>query len=85
MKTHDLKTHPQFWEQVLLGTKSFELRRNDRDFKVNDFVRLNRFDPSFGFTGETQSYAITYILLPEDCPGLLPGFCILGLGTVVEE
>jgi len=82
MITHKLKVHPQFWMPLVEGKKLFELRRNDRNFKVADYVDLRRYDPSsIGFTGEGLSRQITYVLHPEDCPGLEPGYVILGLSN----
>jgi len=44
-KTHELKTWPEFFEQTRSGRKKFELRRNDRDFRVEDELLLKEFDP----------------------------------------
>lgn len=43
-KTHGLKTIPEFFEHVCSGAKRFEIRLNDRDFKVNDRVILFEYD-----------------------------------------
>jgi hypothetical protein len=37
---HELKTETQFYQAVEKGIKTFELRVNDRDFKVGDIVTL---------------------------------------------
>ncbi len=40
-KMHDLKLHPAFWEDVVVsGVKNFEVRLNDRDFQIGDYVRF---------------------------------------------
>lgn len=78
-KTHDLKVHPQFWDALVSGAKPFDLRRNDRAFKVGDDLHLRRYDPSHGHTGEALDRRVSYMLYPEDCPGLQLGFVILGL------
>jgi len=82
MKEHILKVHPQFWEGIVKHTKPFEVRRDDRGFKVGDMVILKRFDPSFGFTGEhPEMRRITYILRHEDFENGVPiGYCVLGFG-----
>jgi len=79
MTRHDLKVHPQFWPGLLAGNKRFELRRNDRGFKVGDELCLHKYDPTHGMTGARLTVRVTYMLLPEDCPGLMAGFCILGI------
>lgn len=42
---HELKTWPIFYNAILDGTKTFECRKNDRDFKVGDTLVLKEFDP----------------------------------------
>lgn len=78
-KVHDLKVNPQFWDGLVAGLKPFELRRNDRAFKKGDGLLLRRYDHSTGYTGQSIERQISYILYPEDCPGLALGFVILGL------
>ena len=40
MKTHILKTESEYFWPVCGGMKSFEIRKNDRDFQVGDKVTL---------------------------------------------
>lgn len=49
---HALKTEPQFFEAVIDGSKTFEVRKNDRDFRVGDYLALNELDDTReGYTG----------------------------------
>ena len=41
---HELKTLPIYFEEVIEGRKSFEVRKNDRNFKVGDMLALNEYD-----------------------------------------
>lgn len=41
---HNLKTKPEYFQAVWFGKKSFEIRRNDRNFKEGDFVMLQEWD-----------------------------------------
>ncbi len=34
MKTHEIKCWPKYFKLIWDGTKSFEVRKNDRDYKV---------------------------------------------------
>lgn len=66
---HDLKIKTEYFKEVKAGKKTFEIRKNDRGFKVNDLVTLHEVDESGLFTGETLSFKITYITDFEQKPG----------------
>lgn len=61
MKIHELKTLPEYFDAVFMGKKNFEIRQNDRDYKVGDYVELQEYDLNKGFTGRKLSRQITYI------------------------
>lgn len=42
---HDLKCWPQYFWSVVRGEKPFEIRKNDRNFKVGDYLGLQEYDP----------------------------------------
>ena len=46
MKVHELKTWPSFFHDVVIGQKTFEFRKNDRDFKEGDILFLKEYDPN---------------------------------------
>ena len=59
MKTHELKTDPEVFNDVFESCKSFEIRRNDRKFQVGDTLCLRETE----FTGEQmRSDALKYPL-----------------------
>lgn len=43
--THELKIWPQFYCRVADGSKTFEVRKNDRAFQSGDLVILREYDP----------------------------------------
>ena len=45
MNHHQLKIWPVHFENVRAGTKTFEIRKNDRAFQKGDQVTLNEYDP----------------------------------------
>lgn len=65
--THELKILPQYYLAVLEGTKTFEIRKNDRHYCVGDFVNLREYDPEYpgGYTGHFWHGVITYIVDDE--------------------
>lgn len=43
VKEHTLKLDVRFWELVKSGVKNFEIRKDDRGFKVGDVLKLKAF------------------------------------------
>ncbi|EAC6173242.1 DUF3850 domain-containing protein [Listeria monocytogenes] len=59
---HNLKINSEFFLPVKEDLKSFEIRKNDRDFHVGDFVILNEFSPEKNiYSGEKITVKINYI------------------------
>ena len=44
--THNLKCWPQYFWPVVRREKPFEIRKNDRDFKVGHYLALQEYDPA---------------------------------------
>ena len=42
-KTHELKIYPKYFEAILDGKKTFEIRKNDRYFHVGDRIVLKEW------------------------------------------
>lgn len=79
MKIHELKISPKYFEDVCFGIKSFEIRKDDRDYKVGDLITLREYENG-QYTGrEIQKIPIRYILRHANEYGLMDGYCILGL------
>lgn len=66
---HDLKIWPGHFEAILLGRKTFEVRRDDRDFQVGDLLLLRewlpgtdiRENPAAGYTGRSITRRISHL------------------------
>ena len=78
-RRHKLKLAKMFFEDVRLGRKSFELRKNDRDYQIGDILELREMDNGEP-TGRAIEKEITYIL--EGFAGLKEGYCILALADI---
>ena len=76
-KTHELKILPEYFKDVSLGKKTFELRKNDRDFQIGDKLILREWCGQY--TGNQIERWIGYIFFGDGNYGLAPGYCILGL------
>ena len=60
---HKLKTLRPYFIALIQGKKTFEVRKNDRNFKVGDILSLEEWDEKKQkFTGQFTRYKIGYIL-----------------------
>jgi len=74
-KEHDIKLAAMYFDDVQSGKKSFELRKNDRYYKVGDFLNMHEYTDGKD-TGRSIYAEIVYMI--EDYNGLEEGYCILG-------
>lgn len=77
MKLHTLKILPQYYMAIINGEKTFELRKNDRDYSVGDLITFIKTDGTPH--KERIVFKITYILENVSEYGLKDGYCILAL------
>lgn len=75
-KVHDIKIGKEFFEDVKNNVKTFELRKNDRNYKVGEILELHEYEAGEE-TGRTCRKLITYML--KEFTGLQDNYCILGL------
>lgn len=89
---HQLKIRPEYFLDVAIGKKAFEVRKNDRDFHVGDFIGLNEMtghsvinNGQYKETGRFLLAEVTYVL--NDVEYVKEGYVILGIKpcTVVKE
>ena len=79
LKTHELKTWPDFFRKVVSGEKPFEIRVNDREYEVGDTVVLREFDPAKAtYSGSQVVVLVTYLLIGGQF-GIQPGWVIMGI------
>jgi hypothetical protein len=84
MAEHELKLDTRFWMDTMSGIKPFELRFNDRGYKIGDTLRLKEWLPNLGvFTGESLIVTVSYIL--HDFDGLEPDYVILGTKIAARD
>lgn len=62
MKIHKLKIDSQNFLLIALGEKTFEICKNDLNFKVNDKIVLQEFDSEKQkYTGGEMTVYVTYV------------------------
>lgn len=79
LKIHYLKIMPKYYDSLKHGYKPFEIRKNDRDFKVGDILTLQEYDiEAKEYTESDELYFdITYIL--DDVQYLQDGYICMGI------
>ena len=94
MTEHRLKLNNRYFDAVANGIKTFEIRRNDRDYKVGDTLvmkevnddgkRLTYADNNLGMNLDYEiKVAVTYILTHEDFPkGIPEGYIAMSIRVV---
>jgi hypothetical protein len=93
MKNHQLKTDPNVFQDSILGVKNFEIRKNDREFKVNDHLTL--LETTFSgeemlngkvltYTGRNLSVKINYILYGP-CYGIEAGWVVMSVEKLKRQ
>ena len=73
---HAVKIEPEYFMVYASSRKPFEVRRNDRPYKVGDFLALNEYNGK-EYTGRCAMGVITYIL--EETEYCAAGYVVLGL------
>ena len=88
MTEHRVKSWPEMFELIESGRKTFELRKNDRDYKADDVIVLQEWEPNTkAYSGRECRKLIKYVMdgigsvgVIEPLKGLSIGYAILGLG-----
>ena len=93
-KHHILKSWPEYFKAIESGEQTFDVRKNDRDYKVGDTVDFCEYDQkNKRSTGPCLPAVITFVFdgskdgIPIDtsltCP-LNHEYCILGFRLLPE-
>lgn len=61
MKIHELKIDSEFFDLIISGIKKFEIRYNDRHFKINDIIILNEINLNGEPSGRKLKARISYM------------------------
>ncbi len=81
MTVHELKTWPEQFQAIRNGSKTFDYRKNDREFKSGDQLALREWDPKDeAYTGRTIYTDIGYML--HGGFGVPDGYIVLSLLNV---
>ena len=80
MKVHELKIWHKYCIQIVLGYKTFEIRKNDRNYQVGDILHLKETnDDTDEYTGFEMFVIVKYI---HEGLGLQEGYICMAFKTV---
>lgn len=83
---HILKTDPEYFQNIVDGIKKFEIRKNDRNFQVGDYILLFEYDRQNDvFSNRYLLIQISYLLTNVPEFGLYDGYCVFGFEIIVPE
>lgn len=76
---HYLKIRPEYYRAIEKGVKNFEVRFNDRGFKVYDILHLQEWCGG-EYTGRCVDAEVTYVLdSPDFCK---EGYVIMAIKVI---
>lgn len=89
MKTHELKLDTRFFKEVADHKKTFEVRFDDRGFKVGDYLILKEVvkdrEGNVDYTGWEIVAQINYILSAKQFPmGLKEGYVVMSIRVLAN-
>lgn len=86
MTVHDLKIWPQYFQPVVERVKTFEVRENDRGFKVGDILNLREWDQTIGeegnYTGRSIEARVLYILNGSMTNQIMAGYVVMSIEVI---
>ena len=60
---HELKTWNEYFDEVFMGHKTFEVRKADRPFAKGDTLILKEWNPKTEqYTGREMARGVSYVL-----------------------
>lgn len=81
-QVHEIKLGAEFFDDVLKCKKTFEVRKDDRDYQVGDLLVLKEFKNGEE-TGRICKRCVGYIL--KDYNGVMDGYCVMAMAPMGEE
>ena len=79
---HDLKIWPEYFNVILSGEKTFELRKDDRGFRAGDTLLLKEWTQHGGYTGREKAFVVTYVLSGF---GLQDGWVVMAIKPIKDK
>lgn len=86
---HELKTWPTYFRQVVKGVKEFEIRKDDRKYRIGDTLLLKEYQPASlrkegGYTGRECKVKVKYILRDAVPFGVSRDFIVMPIKLITQ-
>jgi hypothetical protein len=81
MTVHTLKCNTQSFVAIFDGFKEFEVRKNDRDYKIGDWLCLREWNENTGYTKHVIKCQVKYILKGGQY-GIEDGYVVMGINNI---
>jgi hypothetical protein len=83
--THELKTWHPYYDALMREEKTFEARKDDRNFQVGDILLLQEYLPNLeSYSGNVCYRKITFILSGGSF-GIEPGYVVMSIRRLSEN
>jgi hypothetical protein len=77
--THEIKCRTEYFKAIRMGYKTFEIRKNDRDYKLGDKLLLKEWDNvNQKYTNMEQEVDVIYILYGGQF-GIEEGYVVMSI------
>ncbi len=84
MTIHTLKCWPEYFEPLISGAKTLDLRLDDRGYVVGDILHSREWEPMLhSYSGRECWHRVTHIV--RNYEGLRPGYVAMSVALVVPE
>ena len=80
-RIHEIKCLPKYFEETASGRKGFEIRKNDRGYKVGDLLAMNEYDGE-KYTGRALLLKVDYMMDPNDVMTCGQGYVVMGVHQI---
>ncbi|MBL1228167.1 DUF3850 domain-containing protein [Enterococcus sp. BWB1-3] len=80
-----LKLHVDYFDAVAKGIKTFEIRKNDRNYQIGNILVLREYDPIDSHTGEFTGRECRVRVTCMTDYEQKPGYVVLGIVLVKED
>lgn len=83
---HAIKCWRDFYRAIEAGDKKHELRKNDRNYQIDDILHLQEYDEiTSTYTGQSMLVQVTYISRNVSSWGLAEGFVIMSIAKLERK